>query len=132
MIIDHIGIAVSDLESEITRYCDHFGFSLTLRERVESQNTEIVFLNDEHSSIELLSPINDSGPVSGFLEKKGPGLHHLAYRVENITEELSRLKNLGYRLVDEEPRPGANNSQIAFLHPASNHGTLIELCEIKA
>ena len=127
--IDHIGIAVMDLEDTLIHYQQDFGFKLEHREKVESQNTEIVFLKAGPTLIELLAPLSNSGPVAKFIKKRGPGLHHICYAVDNIVDELKRLSSLGYKLIDEVPRAGAHNSLVAFIHPKSCNGVLVELAQ---
>lgn len=127
--IDHIGIAVPDLEASIEHYRRTFGYSVHLRERVESQGVDLAFLHLPGTKLELMAPIGSSGPIFKFLEKRGPGLHHIGYYVTNIRGELKRLKELGVRLIDEEPRLGADRTLIAFIHPSSMGGVLSELVE---
>jgi methylmalonyl-CoA/ethylmalonyl-CoA epimerase len=127
--LDHVGIAVSNLEESIRNYKDNFGFELVLRERVESQQTEIAFLKLSNTLLELLAPINGEGAVARFLQKRGPGMHHVCYKVDNIEQELARLEARGCQLIDRVPRPGAHNTAIAFIHPSSMGGVLTELCE---
>ncbi len=127
--IDHIGIATNNLEDDIKAYQDNFGCILDLTEEVPSQKVRLAFLKSENTLIELLTPTDSSSTLAKFLEKKGPGLHHICFRVPDIKAELQRFKELGHKLIDEVPRPGAHNSLIAFIHPKSTGGTLIELCQ---
>ena len=127
--LDHIGIAVANLEEEIALQQKLFGFELDTREVVESQKVELVFLKLPNTKLELLTPTSPESPLQKFLEKRGPGIHHLCYEVPDIVAELATLKEKGVKLIDEVPRPGAHHTQIAFLHPKSTGGTLIELCQ---
>ncbi|CAB4878470.1 unannotated protein [freshwater metagenome] len=125
--IDHIGIAVADLEAAIHLHTKTYGLPLVHREVVEEQGVEAVLLDIGESHIELLSPLGPDTPVGKFLEKKGPGLHHVAYRVDDVAAELVRLKTEGVRLIDETPRVGIRGSSVAFLHPAGSGSVLTEL-----
>ncbi len=127
--IDHIGIATRNLEEDIKAYQDNFGCVLDLTEEVPSQKVKLAFLKSDNTLIELLTPTDPSSTLARFLESRGPGLHHICFRVPDIAAELKRLKKMGHKLIDEVPRPGAHNSQIAFIHPKSTNGTLIELCQ---
>ena len=127
--IDHIGIAVDDLEAAIKLYSVEFGMPIVHRETVEEQGVEAVLLDVGESHVELLSPLGDDTPVGKFLAKKGPGLHHAAYRCDDVAAALERCREQGIRLIDEQPRIGIRNSRVAFLHPASTGGVLIELVE---
>lgn len=127
--LDHIGIAVSDLDQSIAHYQSLAHTAVTLRERLETQGVELVFLNTGDTKIELLAPLNDQSKIARFLAKRGPGLHHICYRVNDIKAELKRLADAGVTLIDATPRPGAAGTQIAFLAPQSCQGVLTELCE---
>lgn len=127
--LDHIGIAVSNLDDAISLYTNTFGFEVETRETIASQGVELVFLKLANTRLELLAPTNAVSKLKKFLDTKGPGLHHICYKVDNLKAELARLKALGVKLIDEVPRPGAHNSIIAFLHPSSFGGVLTELCE---
>ena len=127
--LDHVGIAVTDLDASIAFYQRSFGFTVELRESVPSQNVEVAFLGLPGTKIELLAPLSESSSLTKFLKTRGPGLHHICYRVADIRKELARLKALGHVLIDESPRPGAHHSLIAFVHPKSCEGVLTELCE---
>lgn len=127
--IDHIGIAVTSLEQSIESYKRNFGFSLDLRESVPTQKVEVAFLRLPNTLIELLMPTAEDSTLAKFLKTRGPGLHHICYLVPDIRAELKRLAGLGLQLIDKEPRPGAHNSLIAFIHPKSTDGVLTELCE---
>ena len=127
--IDHIGIAVSDMEQAIALYTSHAGTSVTLREKLEPQGVELACLNTGGSKIELLEALRPETPIGRFLAKRGPGLHHICYKVTDIKAEMARLSALGATLLDKEPRPGAAGSRIAFISPDSFSGVLTELCE---
>jgi methylmalonyl-CoA epimerase len=128
--IDHIGIAVSDLDAAIKWYTQNTGAVVGVRERLESQGVELVFLHTgEGACVELLAPLRPDATLAKFITQRGPGLHHLCYRVTNIEHELRQLSARGLRLIDTTPRPGAHNSKIAFIHPSACLGTLVELCE---
>ena len=126
--VDHVGIAVSDLDGAVERYRELLGAAVVHRERVESQGVEVVFLEIAGSTrIELLSPLGDETPVGRFLERRGPGLHHVCYRVDDLEAALESLDAAGARLVDRRPRRGAAGSRIAFVHPEAFDGVLVEL-----
>ncbi len=127
--VDHIGIAVSDLQKAISFYRDQLGLEFKGTEVVEEQKVEVAFFPVGESKIELLEPTDPAGPVGKFIEKKGEGVHHLSFRVSNLEEKLEQLKQQGVALIDEKPRYGAGGAKIAFLHPKSTGGVLIELCE---
>ncbi len=132
--IDHLGIAISNLEDGVRLYRDLLGFSLGGYEEVKDQKVKVAILNAEGKSpnIELLEPTSEDSPIYKFIEKKGEGIHHIALRVENIEKVLENLKAQGIRLIDEVPRIGAGGKKIAFLHPKSTKGVLIELCETQS
>lgn len=127
--IDHIGIAVRDMEKSLQFYRDQIGIEFKGFEIVEEQKVKVAFLLVGESKIELLESTDPAGPVGKFLEKKGEGIHHLSFRVSGIEEKLKQLKEQGIELIDEKPRYGAGGARIAFLHPKSTGGILIELCE---
>ena len=127
--IDHVGIAVDDLEAAIELYSVKFGMPVVHRETVAEQGVEAVLLDVGESHVELLAPLGDDTPVGKFLAKKGAGLHHIAYRCEDVTAALERCREQGIRLIDEQPRIGIRGSRVAFLHPASTGGVLVELVE---
>lgn len=128
MKIDHIGIAVQSLEEAALPY-KMLGLELTHVEEVPEQGVKVAMLPVGESKIELLEPLSSESPIAKFLEKKGSGVHHIAFSVEDIEGELKRLQKEGLRLIDEQPRQGAHGAQIAFLHPKSTHGVLVELCQ---
>jgi methylmalonyl-CoA/ethylmalonyl-CoA epimerase len=127
--LDHIGIAVNSLESVRKTLSDAFELSPTFEEEVIDQKVRVAGYHIGQSLIEYLEPLSKDSPVSRFLEKKGSGVHHLAFRVKNLDNLLKMLKEKGYRLIDEKSRIGAEGKKIAFLHPSSFNGLLIELCE---
>jgi methylmalonyl-CoA epimerase len=125
--IDHIGIAVEDLDAAIALHAETYGMPLVHREVVEEQGVEAVLLDVGESHVELLSPLGPDTPVGKFLAKNGPGLHHVAYRVDDVSAELERLKAEGFKLIDETPRVGIRGSSVAFLHPKASGSVLTEL-----
>jgi len=127
MKLHHIGVAVRDLDEAIARHAK-IGLKLAHREVVFSQKVEVAFVG-ERPWIELVAPTDPSSGVSAFIDKRGPGQHHLAFAVPSIIEELARQKHAGAKLIDEAPRPGAWGHQVAFLHPKDQGGVLIELVE---
>ena len=130
--IDHVGIAVPDLESAVERYRETFGVEPVHRERVESQGVEEVLFRVGVSYIQLLGALAPDTPVGRFLDKHGGGMHHIAYRVDDVVAAIETLKVRGARLVDEAPRPGSRGTTIAFVHPASAEGVLVELVQVGA
>ncbi len=127
--IDHIGIAVNSLAESLPFYRDQLGMSLSGTEEVASQKVRVAFLAIGESKIELLEPTSPDSPVAKFLEKNGPGIHHLAYNVADIEAAISRLTAEGARMIDAAPRAGAHGASIAFVHPKSSGGVLTELCQ---
>jgi methylmalonyl-CoA epimerase len=127
--IDHIAIVVADLEATVTMYTETLGFSEVYREIVEDQGVEVVGLRTGDAIIELLRPLDETSPIAKFRGDAETKLHHTAYRVSDLSGELARLKARGVRLIDEQPRRGAHGNTIAFLHPRSTGGVLIELCQ---
>lgn len=127
--IDHIGVATDDLDSAIALYRDSLGMPLAHRETVESQGVEAVLLDVGEGHVELLSPLGPDTPVGKYLAKKGPGLHHVAYAVDDIDAALEGVKKAGVELIDSEPREGIRRSRVAFLHPRSTGGVLTEIVE---
>jgi methylmalonyl-CoA epimerase len=127
--IDHIGVAVEDLDAAIALYDDGLALELVHRETVEAQGVEAVLLDVGENHVELLRPLSPDTPVGKFLAKRGPGLHHVAYQTEDIEATLEALKGAGMRLIDETPRTGIRNSRVAFLHPASSGGVLTEIVQ---
>ena len=129
MKIDHIGIATRGIEDAMTFYRDVLGLDVAETEEVSEQKVRIAMLPIGDSRIELLEATSDDSPISRFLEKRGPGIHHIAVRVEDIHGELASLKQRGARLIDEEPRQGAGGCLVAFVHPSSTGGVLLELVQ---
>ena len=127
--IDHIGVAVEDLDGAIRLYRDRFGMREQHRETVEEQGVDAVLLEIGEGHVELLSPLGPDTAVGRFLDKNGPGLHHVAYQTDDIDSALSSVREAGMRLIDEEPRIGIRGSRVAFLHPKSTGGVLTELVE---
>lgn len=125
--IDHIGIAVEDIDAAMKIYNEQFEMAVQYREVVESQGVEAVLLEVGDAHIELLKPLGPDTPVGKFIEKRGVGMHHVAYRVEDVQAELDRLKALGLELIDETPRIGIQGSTVAFVHPQSAGGVLTEI-----
>ncbi|MDQ2623327.1 MAG: methylmalonyl-CoA epimerase [Actinomycetota bacterium] len=127
--IDHIGVAVEDLDASIKLYERSFEMKLVHRETVESQGVEAVLLDVGDGHVELLAPLGPDTPVGKFIAKKGVGIHHVAYAVEDIDAELARLKEEGVKLIDSEARTGIRQSRVAFLHPAASGSILTEIVE---
>mgnify|MGYP001249931479 FL=1 len=129
MNIDHIGIAVADLDSAIELYSKLLKRTSYRREVVESQQTEVAFFQAGESAIELLSSIADDSPVGKFLKKRGEGVHHIAFQTDDIESEIKRLKNEGLTPLSDQPVQGANGKRVMFFHPRDLTGVLVELCE---
>jgi methylmalonyl-CoA/ethylmalonyl-CoA epimerase len=127
--IDHIGVAVDDLAEAIALYSERFGMPLQHRETVEEQGVEAVLLGVGENHVELLRPLAPETAVGRFLERNGPGLHHVAYGTDDIDSALKAVRDAGLRLIDERPRTGIRNSRVAFVHPKSTGGVLTELVE---
>ncbi len=127
--IDHIGVAVEDLDAAIKLYERSFEMKLVHRETVESQGVEAVLLDVGDGHVELLAPLGPDTPVGKFIAKKGVGIHHVAYAVEDIDAELARLKEEGVKLIDGEARTGIRQSRVAFIHPAASGSVLTEIVE---
>jgi methylmalonyl-CoA/ethylmalonyl-CoA epimerase len=127
--IDHVGIAVEDLDAAIALHEKTYGMQLVHRETVTEQGVEAVLLDVGENHVELLAPLGPETPVGKFLAKKGPGIHHVAYQVSDIEATLEALKAAGTRLIDETPRVGIRGSRVAFLHPAASGGVLTEIVE---
>lgn len=127
--IDHIGVAVEDLDAAIKLYERGFEMELVHRETVESQGVEAVLLDVGEGHVELLAPLGPDTPVGKFIAKKGPGIHHVAYSVEDIEATLEQAKAAGMRMIDETPRVGIRGSRVAFVHPAATGSVLTEIVE---
>lgn len=128
--INHIGIAVNSLDETIPFYRDNLGMAFKGMEEVAEQLVKVAFLEVGESKIELLEPTTHESPVARFLEKNGPGIHHIAYQVENIEAAIAKLESEGARMIDKVPRLGAHGARIAFIHPKSSNGVLTELCQV--
>ena len=127
--VDHIGVAVEDLDASLELYERDYGMRLVHRETVAEQGVEAVLLDVGENHIELLAPTDPDTPVGRFLAKKGPGMHHVAYQVDDIEATLAALKQAGLRLIDETPRVGIRDSRVAFLHPKTAGGLLTEIVQ---
>jgi methylmalonyl-CoA epimerase len=127
--IDHIGVAVEDIDAALALYGESFEMELAHRETVESQGVEAVLLDVGDGHVELLAPLGPDTPVGKYLAKNGPGLHHVAYAVDDIDAALKSIANAGIQLIDSEPRVGIRDSRVAFLHPRSTGGVLTEIVE---
>jgi methylmalonyl-CoA/ethylmalonyl-CoA epimerase len=127
--IDHIGVAVEQIEPSLKLYRDNFELRVAHREVVEEQGVEAVLLDVGENHVELLAPLGAHTPVGRFLERKGPGLHHVAYQVNDIEATLQALKQAGIALIDEQPRAGIRGSRVAFMHPSATAGVLTEIVE---
>ena len=125
--LDHIAIAVPDLQRAIQRFAEDFGLSLAATEEVTSAQTSTAFFPLPPTSIELVHPLNGAGPIAKYLEKRPGGLHHLCFRSDNIDSDVARLKDRGYEFLSEQPGPGAHGSRVIFIHPRSCDGVLIEI-----
>lgn len=127
--IDHIGIAVANLDETLKLYTEVLGMKLHGTETVAEQKVRVAFLPVGDTEVELLESTEPDGPIAKFIESKGQGIQHLAFRVDNIEAALAELKAKGVRLIDEVPRYGAGGAKIAFLHPKATNGVLVELCQ---
>jgi methylmalonyl-CoA/ethylmalonyl-CoA epimerase len=127
--LDHVGIAVGDLAEALAFYRDALGLEVEAPEEVASQRVRARFVPLGEAAIELLEATSPDSPVKKYLDRRGPGLHHVTFRVEDIRAALAELKARGVRLVDETPRPGAHGSLVAFIHPSAAHGVLVELLQ---
>lgn len=125
--LDHIAIAVPDLEKSIQRFAEDFGLNFKGREDVEAALTSTAFFPVDQTSIELVHPLNGQGPIAKYLEKKPGGLHHLCFRSDNLEEDIARLKTKGYEFLGDEPKMGAHGCRVIFIHPKSCDGVLVEL-----
>jgi methylmalonyl-CoA/ethylmalonyl-CoA epimerase len=127
--INHVGIAVQSLDEALLFYRDQVGMAVTGVEEVAEQQVKVAMLQIGEAKIELLEPTAPDSPIARFLEKNGPGMHHLAYEVEDITQAVAKLEQDGVRMIDRIPRNGAHGTMIAFIHPKSSGGVLTELCQ---
>ena len=129
MKVDHIGIATRELDDALSVWRDALGLEVDSTEAVVEQGVRVAMLPIGETHIELLEPLSENSPVAKFLEKRGPGIHHVAIRVDDIKQSLASLKEKGARLIDETPRRGAGGCLVAFVHPASANGVLLELVQ---
>jgi methylmalonyl-CoA epimerase len=127
--IDHIGVAVEEIDPAIELYRDSFELDVAHRETVQEQGVEAVLLDVGENHVELLAPLSSDTPVGKFLERQGPGLHHVAYQVDDIDAALAACRQAGLRLIDEQPRTGIRGSRVAFLHPRATGGVLTEIVQ---
>ena len=127
--IDHIGVAVEEIDAALELYRDSFQLEVAHREVVEEQGVEAVLLDVGENHVELLAPLSPDTPVGKFLVKQGPGLHHVAYQVRDIDATLQALKQAGMQLIDQQPRTGIRGSRVAFIHPRATAGVLTEIVE---
>ena len=130
--LDHVAVAVADLDAAVTLYRDVLGLPVTGREFVADQKVNVAFVGEEPGRIELVCPSSPDSAVAKFIEKKGEGLHHVAVRVHDLDGTLARLKEKGVALIDQAGRPGAHGTRVAFLHPKGARGVLLELVELPA
>ncbi|MGB0097069.1 MAG: methylmalonyl-CoA epimerase [Solirubrobacteraceae bacterium] len=128
-IIDHVGVAVEDIDSALATYRDVLGMPLVHRELIAEQGVDAALLDIGDGHIELLKPLGPETPVGKFMARRGPGLHHVAYRVADVEQTLSALAAAGMRLIDEQPRTGIRGTRVAFIHPASTGGVLTEIVQ---
>ncbi|MFA1821601.1 methylmalonyl-CoA epimerase [Virgibacillus oceani] len=127
--ISHIGIAVESIDAALPFYTDTLGLKLEGVEKVESEAVKVAFLKIGETRFELLEPLNENSPIQQYINKKGEGVHHIALEINDINERLNKLKSEGIKLINDKPKLGAHNSQIAFIHPKAAGGVLYELCE---
>lgn len=131
MHIDHIGVAVKDLEAAVTTYEKLLNKTSDKREVVESEMVETAFFQTGESKVELLGATSPDSVIAKYVDKKGEGLHHVAFEVDDIYAELNRLRQEGFTVLNEQPKNGADNKLVAFIHPKDNNGVLVELCQSK-
>src|SRR4029453_8806251 len=131
-VLDHIGIAVKDLDAALAFYRDALGLAVEAPEDVSSQRVRAHFIPVGQSKLELLEATASDSAIARYVEKRGPGLHHITLRVDDIAAALAQLKARGARLIDEQPRPGAEGALVAFVHPSSAHGVLVELKQVSS
>jgi methylmalonyl-CoA/ethylmalonyl-CoA epimerase len=129
--IEHIGIAVRNLDEAILTYTELLGTACYKTEAVESEGVKTAFFQVGESKIELLEASNENSPIAKFIEKKGEGIHHIAFDVTDIQQSMSELAAKGFQLLNEAPKNGADNKLVAFIHPKSSNGVLVELCQEK-
>ena len=129
--VDHIGIAVKSLDATLPFYTDILGFTCTAIEEVASEYVRVAFLDANNVKIELLESLNPQSAIAKFIEKRGEGIHHIAFGVESIESRIEELKQKGIRMINDSPKQGAGGAMVAFMHPKSGQGVLYELCEKK-
>jgi methylmalonyl-CoA/ethylmalonyl-CoA epimerase len=127
--VDHIGIAVKNIDDSLDYYVHTLGLTLLAIEEVESQKVRVAFIDAGNIKLELLEPMDEDGAVSKFIEKRGEGIHHIAFGVLDIRSRMVELEKKGVQLLSDKPKPGAGGAEVAFLHPKSSFGVLYELCE---
>jgi len=127
--LDHVAIAVPDLEKSIKRFAEDFGLDFKGSEAVESAKTQTAFFPISGTQIELVHPLNGEGPVQTYLDKKGGGLHHICFKSDDVQADMTRLTEKGYIFLSDAPKPGAHNTKVAFIHPKCTDGVLIEIAE---
>jgi len=127
--LDHVAIAVPDLEKSIKRFAEDFGLEYKGSEAVEDAKTKTAFFPISGTQIELVHPLNGEGPVQTFLDKKGGGLHHLCFKSDDVEADMARLQEKGYIFLSDAPKPGAHNTRVAFIHPKCTDGVLIEIAQ---
>jgi methylmalonyl-CoA/ethylmalonyl-CoA epimerase len=128
-VLDHIGIAVAELDASLAFFRDALGLEVTAVEEVASQRVRAHVVSVGSAALEILEATADDSPIAKFVNRRGPGLHHITLRVDDLAAALAELKERGVRLIDEAPRPGAEGARVAFIHPTSAHGVLVELKE---
>ena len=127
--VDHIGIAVKNLDETIPYYTETLGLTLLKVEEVASESVRVAFVDAGNVKLELLEPMSEQSAIYSFIEKKGEGIHHIAFEVDGIEERMEELRTKGIRILSEKPKVGAGGAQVAFLHPKSSFGVLYELCD---
>ncbi|MEK4024690.1 methylmalonyl-CoA epimerase [Mammaliicoccus sciuri] len=127
--VDHIGIAVKNIEESMDYYIHTLGLEVMAIEEVASQGVKVAFIDAHNVKIELLEPMTESSPIAKFIAKRGEGVHHIAFGVSDIRTRMKELHEKGVQLLQDEPKPGAGGAEVAFLHPKSSYGVLYELCE---
>ena len=128
--LDHIAIAVADINAAIRRFADDMGLTMSGGEDVPTEQTRTAFFPLPGTRIELITPLNGQGPVAASLERRGEGLHHICFRTDDLDGDMQRLREKGYRFLSESPKPGAHGTRVVFIHPKSGGGVLIELAEL--
>ncbi|WP_019415005.1 methylmalonyl-CoA epimerase [Paenisporosarcina sp. TG20] len=127
--VDHIGIAVKNLDESIPYYTETLGLKLLKIEEVISESVRVAFIDAGNVKLELLEPMSEQSAIHSFIEKKGEGIHHIAFGVEGIEQRMNELREKGIRILNEQPKIGAGGAQVAFIHPKSSYGVLYELCD---